>query len=112
MEAKYSFINGVSLPRTGADEATTLTTNKALTFGTLVVPAGDYTIYTQPGESEFLLIINRELGQYHTTYHPAQDLGRLGQSQPPRTRSRAGLGRAGLGRALEAPVAESLLNHV
>src|SRR4029453_1005055 len=35
---------------------------------------------------------------------PARGLGRLGQSQPPRTRSRAGLGRA-----LEAPVAESLL---
>src|SRR5688572_18537677 len=34
----------------GADEATTLTTNKALTFGTLTVPAGDYTIYTHPGE--------------------------------------------------------------
>jgi hypothetical protein len=61
----------------GADESTTLTTTRALTIGTLEVPAGDYTIYTQPGDSAFLLIINRELGQFHTTYHPAQDLGRV-----------------------------------
>jgi|SRR5688572_26428140 len=61
----------------GADEATTLTTNRALTVGTLAVPAGDYTIYTQPGESEFLLIINSETGQFHTVYHPERDLGRV-----------------------------------
>ena len=61
----------------GADEATTFTTNRGLTIGTLDVPAGDYTIYTQPGDSEFLLIISKELGQFHTVYHPAQDLGRV-----------------------------------
>lgn len=61
----------------GADEATTFTTNRALTIGTLEVPAGDYTIYTQPGDAEFLLVINKELGQFHTVYHPAQDLGRV-----------------------------------
>jgi hypothetical protein len=65
----------------GADEATTMTTNKELTFGTLVVPAGDYTLYTQPGENEFLLVVNRELGQFHTTYHPAQDLGRVAMTK-------------------------------
>lgn len=61
----------------GADEATTFTTNKALTFGSLAVPAGDYTIYTQPAESELLLIINSETGQFHTVYHPERDLGRV-----------------------------------
>ncbi len=59
----------------GADEATTLTTNRALTFGTVAVPAGDYTIYTQPSETEFRLIINSETGQFHTVYHPDRDLG-------------------------------------
>ena len=61
----------------GADEATTMTTNRALTFGTLAVPAGDYTLYTQPGENEFVLIINSETGQFHTVYHPDRDLGRV-----------------------------------
>lgn len=61
----------------GADEATTMTTNRALTFGTLAVPAGDYTLYTQPAENEFVLIINSETGQFHTVYHPDRDLGRV-----------------------------------
>ena len=34
--------------RTGADEATTLKTDKALKFGSLSVPAGTYTLYTIP----------------------------------------------------------------
>ena len=35
--------------RTGADVATILTTDKPLKFGSLSVPAGSYTINTQPG---------------------------------------------------------------
>src|SRR5262249_28281285 len=35
--------------RLGADEATTLVTDKPLRFGTLTVPAGTYTLYTVPG---------------------------------------------------------------
>src|SRR6185436_9236430 len=34
--------------RTGADGATILTTDKALKFGALSVPAGSYTINTEP----------------------------------------------------------------
>ena len=67
----------------GADEATTMTTNRALTFGTLAVPAGDYTLYTQPGENEFVLIINSETGQFHTVYHPDRDLGRVTMTKEP-----------------------------
>jgi len=61
----------------GADEATTLTTSAPIAFGELVVPAGEYTLYTAPGEKEFALIINRETGQYHTTYNASLDLGRI-----------------------------------
>ena len=61
----------------GADEATTLTTNRALTFGSLTVPEGDYTLYTAPADTEFMLIVNRETGQFHTVYHPDRDLGRV-----------------------------------
>jgi len=67
----------------GADEATTLTTNRALTFGSLTVPAGDYTLYTAPGDAEFMLIVNRETGQFHTVYHPERDLGRVAMTKEP-----------------------------
>lgn len=62
--------------RTGADEATVLVTDKPLTFGTLQVPAGKYTVWTVPGESEWQLVINKETGQWGTKYNPAHDLGR------------------------------------
>jgi len=63
--------------RTGADEATTLTTDKALAFGSLSVPAGKYTLYTIPGEKEWTLILNKQTGQWGTQYDQAQDLGRV-----------------------------------
>jgi pimeloyl-ACP methyl ester carboxylesterase len=61
----------------GADESTTLTTSATLVFGDLVVPAGEYTIYTIPGDRELSLVINRETGQYHTVYNASRDLGRV-----------------------------------
>jgi hypothetical protein len=63
--------------RTGADEATTLTTDKALVFGTLSVPPGTYTLFTLPDDKgPWKLIVNRETGQWGTAYKDAQDLGR------------------------------------
>ena len=69
----------------GADEGTTFTTSKALTFGDLAVPAGDYTIYTQPADGNFVLILNRETGLFHTVYRSERDLGRvqMQQATPP-----------------------------
>jgi hypothetical protein len=61
----------------GADEGTTFTTSRPLEFGSLKVPAGDYTIYTVPGDTAFVLIINQDTGVFHTTYHPDRDLGRV-----------------------------------
>ena len=61
----------------GADEATTLTTSGAIAFGDLVVPAGEYTLYTTPAASDFALMINRDTGQYHTVYNPNRNLGRV-----------------------------------
>jgi len=49
--------------RTGADEATTLKTDKALKFGTLMVPAGTYTLYTVPGATEWHLVVSKKTGQ-------------------------------------------------
>jgi hypothetical protein len=63
--------------RTGADEATTLVTDKALTFGSLDVPAGTYTLYTLPGENEWQLIISKKTGQWGIPYPAGRDLGRV-----------------------------------
>ncbi len=63
--------------RTGADEATTLVTDKALKFGSLDVPAGTYTLYTLPGETEWQLIISKKTGQWGIPYPAGQDLGRV-----------------------------------
>lgn len=62
--------------RTGADEATTLTTDKPITIGDLAVPAGKYTLYTVPGEQEWTLVVNKQTGQWGTQYDEKQDLGR------------------------------------
>lgn len=61
--------------RTGADEATTLKTDKALQIGTLSVPAGTYTLFTLPG-APWQLIVNKETGQWGTVYNQDKDLGR------------------------------------
>jgi hypothetical protein len=62
--------------RTGADEATTLRTDRALRFGTLAVPPGTYTLYTVPGASAWQLIVSRRTGQWGIPYPEGQDLGR------------------------------------
>jgi hypothetical protein len=63
--------------RTGANAATTLTTETDLMIGGVHVPAGKYTLYTIPGETEWTLIINKQTGQWGTQYDQAQDLGRV-----------------------------------
>lgn len=63
--------------RTGADEATTLITDKPLKLGALVVPAGTYTLYTLPGENEWQLIVSKKTGQWGIPYPAGQDLGRV-----------------------------------
>jgi hypothetical protein len=63
--------------RTGADEATTLVCDKPLKLGTLTVPAGTYTLYTQPGEIEWQLIVSKRTGQWGIPYPAGQDLGRV-----------------------------------
>jgi hypothetical protein len=63
--------------RTGADEATTMVTDRELRFGNVTVPPGTYTLFTLPGETEWHLIINRQTGQWGTQYSQDQDLGRV-----------------------------------
>ncbi|HEX2189700.1 MAG TPA: DUF2911 domain-containing protein, partial [Longimicrobiaceae bacterium] len=68
--------------RTGANRATHLSTDREIVLGdpsgpTLVVPAGDYTLFSIPEEAGGTLIVNRQTGQKGTAYDPAQDLGRV-----------------------------------
>lgn len=63
--------------RTGANEATTLTTEADLTIAGAKVRAGKYTLYTLPSEDTWKLIINKQNGQFGTIYDEKQDLVRV-----------------------------------
>jgi hypothetical protein len=64
--------------RTGANPATSFVTAGDLMIGTLKVPAGSYTLYSLPAApgTPWLLIVNKQTGQWGTTYTPGEDLGR------------------------------------
>jgi hypothetical protein len=63
--------------RTGADEATVLTTDKPLKFGTLNLAPGTYTLNTQPG-AEWQLIVGKlgKPGQWGIPYNAGLEIGR------------------------------------
>jgi hypothetical protein len=63
--------------RTGANEATSLSTDTDLVIGGTTVPAGNYTLYTVPAEGSWKLIINKQTGQWGTEYEQGQDLARV-----------------------------------
>jgi hypothetical protein len=63
--------------RTGADEATTLTTDKMLMLGSLHVNPGTYTIYTIPSGGTWHLILSKKTGQWGIPYPKGEDLGRV-----------------------------------
>jgi hypothetical protein len=63
--------------RTGANRATHFSTDKDLMFGDLLVPAGEYTLFTILEEDGGTLIINTQTGQNGQTYDENLDLGRV-----------------------------------
>ena len=63
--------------RTGADEATTLTTDADLMVGDLHVPKGTYGLFTIPTEKGWTLALNKTAKQWGAfDYDAGQDLGR------------------------------------
>jgi hypothetical protein len=63
--------------RMGADEATVLTTDKPLTFGTVKLEPGSYTLNAQPGQQWQLLIGRLESPtQWGIAYKPELEIGR------------------------------------
>jgi|CXWL01.1.fsa_nt_gi hypothetical protein len=63
--------------RTGANEATTLETNRDLLLGNTLIRAGKYSLWTQASAAGVLLIVNLETGHWGTSYKAAQDLVRV-----------------------------------
>jgi len=64
--------------RTGADEATLLTTKEPLDIGGTTIPAGTYSLFSQPEENGAAkLIVNKQTGQWGTKYDEKQDLARI-----------------------------------
>lgn len=64
--------------RTGANEATILTTEKDLVMGETTIPAGKYSLYTLPADDGTAkLIVNKQTGQWGTVYDEKQDLARI-----------------------------------
>ena len=63
--------------RTGANAATMFTTDKDLAFGSTVLPAGKYTLWTLPTPTGAKLIFNSETGQWGTDYHSDKDFVRV-----------------------------------
>jgi hypothetical protein len=60
----------------GADEATTLDSNRPLLVGDVRVPPGPHTIWILPTAGAWTLIISREPSGFHTRYNASADLGR------------------------------------
>jgi len=62
--------------RTGANDATTLTTGVDLVLGGATLPAGKYVLYTIPTHGDWKLIIQKSAGQT-AEYDAAKDVARV-----------------------------------
>ena len=62
--------------RTGANAATQFTTSAPITLAGLQLPAGGYTLWTVPRANGVELIVNKQTGQWGTSYDRSRDLGR------------------------------------
>ena len=62
---------------TGANWATKITTEADLDINGLKLPKGSYSIWTLPGEKQWMLIINKQTGQFHLDYDESQDFARV-----------------------------------
>jgi hypothetical protein len=62
--------------RTGANQATTFSTEAGMTLGGVLIPKGTYSLYTLPSRTSWLLVVNKEVGQSGLVYHQRLDLAR------------------------------------
>lgn len=64
--------------RTGANEAANLTLYKDMKIGGKAVKAGEYALFTIPGEKEWTIILNKDINVWGAyAYNEAQDVVRV-----------------------------------
>ena len=63
--------------RLGADEATTLVTDRDLMLGSAHIPAGEYTLWTMQMNDEVHLVVNSETGQWGTAHNAEHDVAHV-----------------------------------
>lgn len=63
--------------RAGANTSTSFITEVDLSLGGTRIPQGSYSLYVQRSATGAQLIVNRQTGQWGTTYDPKQDLARI-----------------------------------
>ena len=62
--------------RTGANAATQLSTSAPISIAGIKLAPGTYTLWTLPTQDSVVLIINKQTGQWGTSYRPEHDLAR------------------------------------
>ena len=62
--------------RTGANAATQFETSALITLAGMAVPAGKYTLWTVPHTTGVELIVNKQSGQWGTSYNSALNLAK------------------------------------
>ena len=62
---------------TGANWATKITTEVDLDINGLKLPKGSYSLWTLPNEKQWMLIFNKETGQFHMNYDENRDFARV-----------------------------------
>ncbi|HTH56003.1 MAG TPA: DUF2911 domain-containing protein [Cyclobacteriaceae bacterium] len=63
--------------RTGANEATSFEIDKNIKVEGKELPKGKYTLYSIPGEKEWVVIFNKQTGQWGTEYTESSDALRV-----------------------------------
>ncbi len=59
--------------RTGSEEVSEISFSKDCTFGGKRVKAGTYSLWSIPSEKDWIVILNKETGQYGTSYNEDKD---------------------------------------
>lgn len=72
-----------SVWRAGANDATHLFTTRTLTFGSVTLAPGMYTLWVQHTKNATFLIFNKQTGQWGTQYDATQDIGRMEMQSAP-----------------------------
>ncbi|GAB3896397.1 DUF2911 domain-containing protein [Larkinella knui] len=63
--------------RTGANEATIITLEQNVTVAGQPLDEGEYSLWTIPSEGSWMVIFNRETGQWGTNYDQTKDVLRV-----------------------------------